>query len=325
MPETDRVIDLAEKLLDEVSDSVVRLRLLRDVLHKLPESQEVVEARKELDHHHHVCTLAEEQWEDGSWGRLHSRDYTADQKIGTTEIGVERAIHLGLDQNHPILQKASWYLVSVLETGKCRDRPEKNNRWETGVRLFAASTLAMIDPWHPALDGVWALWVEILERTFSSGMYDEDAEAKAHRELTGASVRGSYLTLQNKYTLSLVGSRLSEFPPRLEKILIPFIWHLDKGIGYLNACVFRSPTMKPGPIDHWFASHELLSQFPTWRGLAGGTVEWLWKRCNLDGRWDFGPKSPTSVVLPLCENWRRKCARQIDWTTRVLLLLGKNY
>lgn len=323
MPGPDRVIEIGEQLLDEVSDPVVRLRLLRDVLHKNPESQGVVEAREKLDHHRHVCTLASEQWEDGSWGRLHSKDYSAKQKIGTTEIGVERAIHLGLDRDHPILQKASQYLVSVLETGECRDRPEKNNRWETGVRLFAASTLVKIEPLHPALDEIWALWTEIIVRAFASGRYDEDAEVEAHRELTGASVRGSFLTLQNKYTLSLMGSRSTDLLPRLEENLIPFIWYLYEGIGYLNVGVSHPPIMKPGPIDRWFASHELLSQFSTWRGLAGETVEWLWEKCNFDGRWDFGPKSPTGVVLPLSENWRRKNARQVDWTMRVLLLLGK--
>jgi hypothetical protein len=322
MPETYRVIEIGGQLLDEVSDPVIRYRLLRDVLHKPPENLEVVEARERLDHHHHVCALAEEQWEDGSWGRQHSKDTRADQKIGTTETGVERALHLGLDQGHPILQKASQHLISVIETGECRDRREKNDRWMTGVRLFAASTLAKIEPRHSALDGVWALWMEILERAFASGDYDEDAEVQAHKELTGASVRGSYLTLRNKYTLGLFGSRPSEIPPNLEQALMAFIWNLDEGIGYLSVPVSLPPLMKPSTIDRWFASHELLSRFPTWGKLVGETVEWLWGMCKTAGRWDFGPRSPASVVMPLSKDWRQKGARQIDWTTRVLLLLG---
>jgi len=324
MPESTLVIEIGEQLLEEVSDPVVRFRLLRDVLHKEPGSQEVVEARKGLDFHHHVRTLSDEQWEDGSWGRLHSKDYNAGQKISTTEAGVARAIHLGLDKDHPILKKASQYLLSVLETGECRDRPEKNDRWETGLRLIAASTLAKIEPRHPALDEIWALWLEIIERAFASGDYDEDAEVQAHKELTGASVRGSYLTLDNKYTLGLMSSRVSEMPPGVEEALVQFIWNLDKGVGYLNVGVSLPPAMKSGPIDRWFASHELLSRFPTWRRLAGETVEWLWGMCT-EERWDFGPKSPTSEVMPLSENWRRGNTRQIDWTTRMLLLLGAYY
>lgn len=324
MPRDDRVIEAGERLLDEVSDPVVRFRLLRDVLCKPPGNQALIEARQCLDNHRHIIALAEEQWEDGGWGRLHSKDYNTKQKIGTTEVGVTRAIHLGLDRDHPILQKASQYLLSVLETGECRDRPEKNDRWETGVRLIAASTLAEIIPRHTALDEVWALWLEIIKRAFASGDYDEDAEVQAHKELTGASVRGSYLTLKNKYTLGLMSSRVSEIPPSVEKALVQFIWNLDKGIRYLNVGVSFLPAMKPGLIDRWFASHELLSRFPAWRNLAGDVVEWLWGMCT-EGWWDFGPKSPTSEVMPLSVNWRQGSARQIDWTTRTLLLLRAYY
>ncbi|MGD8456744.1 MAG: hypothetical protein PVF83_10190 [Anaerolineales bacterium] len=325
MPELDRIIDLGEYLLDQTSDPVIKLRLLRDVLCKPLDYREVIEANKDLDRHSHIRTLAGEQWEDGSWGRLHSKDYSLKQNIGTTEVGVERAVNLGLVEQYPILEKASRYLVFVIETGEVRDRPEKNDRWETGVRLFAASSLARIDPLHPCLDEVWALWYEIATRTFESGQYDEEAEVRAHKVLTGASVRDSYLTLRNKYTLYLISSRPSDLNPPLEEALLTYLWHLDRGLGYQEVNVSRPPVMKPGPLDRWFTSHELLTRFPTWQKIAGEVVEWLWKASNAEGYWDFGPKSPSSVFMPLSENWRKKGARQLDWSTRVLLLLSKYY
>jgi hypothetical protein len=77
--------------------------------------------------------------------------------------------------------------------------PEKNDRWATGVRLFLASTLSLILPAYPVLDDDRALWLEIVRHTFQSGVYCEDDEIKAHAELTGATVRGSYLVLRGKY------------------------------------------------------------------------------------------------------------------------------
>lgn len=325
MPGHDRVIDIGERLFAQTTDPVLRVRLLLDVLHKPPDSHEVINAYENLNRHPHVRALTGEQWADGSWGRLHTKDYSLKQNIGTSEVGVERALNLGITQHHPILQKASQYLVYMIETGEVRDTPEKNDRWETGVRLFAAASLARIDPFHPILDGVWAVWHEIATRAFMSGRYDEDAEVQAHKSLTGASVRGSYLTLRNKYTLALLSSRSFDLTPGLEVALLAYLWRLDEGIGYLEAELSRPPILKPGKIDRWFASHELLSRFPAWRNMAGEVIEWLWENQNSEGYWDFGARSPSSAFMPLSETWRKKGARQLDWTTRVLLLLSMYY
>jgi hypothetical protein len=115
-----------------------------------------------------------EQWADGSWGAFHSRNTRLKQKIVTTEAGVERALALGLDAAHPILEKTTNYLLRVMN-GEIPfpDRHEKNDRWKTGMRLFLASTLALIHPNHPVLDQDRKLWVSIAELTFQSGKYDK--------------------------------------------------------------------------------------------------------------------------------------------------------
>lgn len=319
------IYDIAERVLEEEQGPVTRYRLLRDVFYKHEEDREFIEAGKNLEKSRWVKELAEEQWEDGSWGRLHSRDQSTNQRIPTTEIGVERAVNLGLDGEHPIPNKASHYLLSVLQTGECRDRPEKNNRWPVGVQLFAAATLAQIQPRNPMINEVWELWVEIVKRSFASGRYEEEAEIMAHRQLTGVSVRGSYLGLRNKYTLKLLASRSSALPPALEKTLVTYIWRLDNGIGYLDAALCKPPGVKSGPLERWFQSQELIAGFPEWRNLAGDVIQWLWEGLNPEGEWDYGPRSSQMVMMPMSESWRKKGARQIDWTTRVLLLLRQFY
>jgi len=141
-----------------------------------------------------VRELAREQREDGGWGRFHSRDSQARHRIPTTEMGVERALALGLDVSHPILSKAARYLVGLLEgpLADFPDLPEKDDRWATGARLFTAATLALVQPDHPVLDDVWNLRLSIAQRTFAPGRYDAGAETLAHRELTGATARGSH-------------------------------------------------------------------------------------------------------------------------------------
>jgi hypothetical protein len=324
----DRVIEIyktAERILAQQPDPVVRFRLLQDVLHRPAGDQQLALAADQRDASHQVQQLQDEQWQDGSWGRLHTQDHATAQRVPTTEAGVERALALGLDGTHPVLRHAASYLIGVLKgRTPCRDRPEKNDRWETGVRLFAAATLASFEPHLPALDELWHLWNGIAQRTFASGAYDPEAEIRAHRECTGASVKGSYLVIDNKYALALLASRLAALPSAVESTLVQWLWHKDDGIGYLREPLSQPPrAMKAGPLERWLASQELLSGFPSWRSVAEGVVSWLWEQRTPDGWWDFGSRATVSVVLPLSETWRRQGARRVDWTTRVLILLRR--
>lgn len=316
----------AQRILDTRPDAAVRLRLLRDVLHLSAQDEVLLNAQQDALKSRWVSELAQEQQGDGSWGRLHSRDSQATARIITTEVGVERALALGLDVTHPILRNASRYLANLLE-GKvtCPDRPERNDRWPTGVRLFAAATLARIQPDHTAVDDVWNRWATIASRTFASGRYDADKEIAAHRDLTGASVRNSYLVLSNKYALSLLGARATRLSSATERALVDWVWHKRDGIGYLNVPLSQSPRESASVLDRWFTSMEVLSCFPRWRSAAKDAVEWLWVQRNEQKLWDFGPRWSASTVLPLSESWRNSQHRQNDYSTRALILLRRYY
>ena len=322
--EPDLIHTIAEHILAGDAGPAVRFRLLRDVLARPSDSPELVQAQQDLSTSRWVQELEREQRENGSWGRFHSRDSKAKWKILTTEVGVERALALGLDVGHPILSKATRYLVELLEgpVADFPDPPERNDRWPTGARLFTAATLALVQPDHPVLDDVWNLWLSIVQRTFAAGRYDPGAEMRAHRELTGATVQNSYLVLSGRYQLALLGARPDALPRDVEQALLDWVWHKEDGIGYW--CVrLSSPDgyLDTWSLDHWFASLGLLSRFPGWRERAGDAIRWLWDRRTPAGWWDFGTK--TSVRLS--ETWRKGLARQFDWTTRVLVLLQNYY
>jgi len=73
----EEVYESAEKILLNGPDPVVRLRILRDVLQKPGDSQEVIEARRNVNHSRWVRVLTEEQWEDGSWGAVRTLVFIA--------------------------------------------------------------------------------------------------------------------------------------------------------------------------------------------------------------------------------------------------------
>ncbi len=133
------------ELLAEEPAPAVQVRLYREVLGLDEKDPALLKAKEALLASPGVRILADEQWSDGGWGRLHSRDSAAKQKIVTTEFGVARALALGLTSDHPILQKTAARLRSLLNGEIApRDRAEHNNRWPIGVQLFTAATLAQI-------------------------------------------------------------------------------------------------------------------------------------------------------------------------------------
>lgn len=309
-------------ILDSHPDPVVAYRLQRDLL-CIP----VLELRAEkmaLDANPWVQQLIREQHPDGGWGRFHSRDSTAKQKITTTEFGVQRGLALGLDASHPLFCRTIDHLVQLLsDQADFPDPAERNDRWPIGVKLFTAATLARLKPNHPFIDSTWELWAEIAARTFKNGAYDPAAEIRAHGHLSGANVKDSYLVLNNKYTLTLLSARLDDLPAALAHHIFSWVWDHPVGLGYLGVPPAELPIdMHPAELERWFSTHELLSRFPTWRHHARSHIDWLWSQQGADGLWDFGPRSSASHYFPLSPNWRKPIHRKIDWSTRTLLLLS---
>jgi hypothetical protein len=144
--------------------------------------------------------------------------------------------------------------------------------------------------------------------------------------LTGASVKDSYLVLNNRYQLALLGSRAARLPRTVENALVDWVWHRSDGVGYLEIPLANPPSRyTAGMMDRLFTSLELLSQFPSTLRLANSMVGWLWKQRNSEGLWDFGPRANSSVYFPLSQNWQSAKRRQHDWSTRVLILLKGFY
>jgi hypothetical protein len=269
-----------------------------------------------------VRSLTAEQRADGSWGRLHSEDTSQQQKHPTTEFAVRRAVALGLTRAHPVLGLVRNYLGKVITSGECADPPEKNDRWSTGVRLFAASTLACFDADHPHAVRCRNLWSEIAEETFATGSYDPDREATVHRKLTGASVRDSYLRLDNRSTLELLasGGRLSA---KVGPALAAWLLQSRTGIRYLSVPLLDPHLHTPSAADRWLASLDILLGLPLAPNQLARLLEGLIHLRGEDGLWDLGPRPARSEALPLSDDWRSRSKRIADWSTRVLLILVK--
>jgi hypothetical protein len=318
----------AETILEGNPAPAVRVRLLRDVLERRVNDSELAEAREDLSNTRWVRELRREQWKDGSWGRFHSMDDAAGQRVPTTEVGVSRCLALGLDVGSPVLRSARDYIAGVLDGSRLlRDPPERNDRWSTGAELFSAATLSLIDPKHAGLDSPLRLWQEITRRTFASGTYDLQAEVEAHQDLTSATIRGSYLELHNRYTVTLLSARPRTLAKPVESGYLRWLWSRRGGMAYLGVPLGRALPKRPGPLDRRFTSLELTSRFRGWPEAATGDLRAIERARTSDGLWDLGARPSGSyggTFFPLSGSWRVRSARRTDWTTRVLALLVRN-
>ena len=317
----DQLQAAADCILESEPDILVRLRLRRVVL-KIP-ATDLAADQQILDANPWVTQLSAEQRADGGWGRFHSRDSKSRYKILTTEMGVGRGLALGLEITHPLFCRTGDYLARLLQGSlDFPDPSERNNRWPVGKQLFTAATLAGLKPHHPFIDPAFALWTEIAARAFSCGTYDPEAEDQAHAELTGASIRNSYLVLNNKYALTLLSARPDDLPAGLAARILDWVWKCGEGVRYLGVPAWLPPSGKsPSAIDRWFSTQELLARFPGWQELSRPLIEWLWEQRNPDGLWDFGPGLSSAWYWPLSAR-RSRLARGHDHSLRVLALIA---
>lgn len=100
-------------LLEMNPSPVVQFRLRRDVLHVFADNGRRRFESSLIEQSKQVQYLLDEQREDGGWGVFHSRSRKSRQKIASTEVGVERAINLGLPQDHPSLMRVKEYILSI--------------------------------------------------------------------------------------------------------------------------------------------------------------------------------------------------------------------
>ncbi|MHA2247057.1 MAG: hypothetical protein ACXADY_19085 [Candidatus Hodarchaeales archaeon] len=332
-----KIQNIAERILEDSPDPAIQVRLFRDILGKIRNKAELIEAESRLDENKWVQILRNDQWEDGSWGRFHTEDTTLKQRVPTTEVGVSRSINLGLNDTHPIVQKVTNYIVGILSNSiKPRDVVPKGigrNVWEPHINKIVAASLAEINPNHPILNDYFDLWSKIIQESFPSNSYDAQNQISAFLELLDINYdelsarfkkrikEGKELTINDVYTVNLIGSQIHKLNPELEKAFFRSVWNL--GIGYLNVNLRSSPSSLIGTntFTRWLRSLEVLKPYPSWKSHVEEIFEWLWDNQTKNGLWDFGKVPLTNRSIRLSSSWRKTNARIHDWTTRILLIL----
>ena len=316
--EIQRIADL---ILDENPESIIQFKLLKEVI-RVGNNEIDEELLLAIEQNKWVQLLQEEQWSDGSWGRLHSKDTSKKQKIPTTEMGVRKARLLGLEKNHPIIDRVLMYLNKNISKGICRDPPEKNNRWPIGVKLWFASSIALIDPNQESISSVVDSWVQVLNNTFESGNYNGKHEKDAYKDIFGLTDEIRYLHLNSKYHLELFSWSKKKISKGIIDAYTNWLWEETREIYYMPINLANYRIFHSRYLYSWLNALKYVLKFGYHNKTTSLAIDWVWNQRNEQGLWDFGPV--TDNYYKLSSNWRKN-NRSFDCSTLVLCVLKDYY
>jgi hypothetical protein len=327
MDERAEIAKIAAKLLEMDPHPVARFRLFRDVWEPPIGKEQISAAKKAMLSSRWVLELEAAQEPNGIWGRFHSQDSSIRKPFRTSELAIRRALALGLDKDDTILKLAIAYMERVLQ-GKASwtDPPERHEGWPMNMRFINAGTLAWVDAGHPLLQPCLSVWMEILERTFASGIYHAKAEQEAQRVLNGIVTPGKYLHLGMLYPLLILTSANASLPRALENTFLTWLWQREEGLYYITPYRLSDmPEIGTPRFCGWLTALEVIARFPGWRKVAADAVDHLLSMRGRDGLWDVGSSARSDITFPFSSSWFNPINRKIDGTVRILTLLKKFY
>jgi len=328
----------ANRILQTNADASVRVRLLRDVLHRSDDDPVLLKASDELSNHKWIQLLKDKQDQNGNFPRLH-KDL---RHVGMIEA-VDKSLNLGLTPDHPILFKTKQFAEKALTIGVSNVRPllEKDNcpfsqmmadsLWE----LILANILTKLQPTSKLIDPVFHKWYDIVKHAFRSGQYNQIDEKEKFEDIFNIEfpidkcqrhkpVGG----IDAHLTLELLGARAELLDTELEKLY--FEWFFDCNNLLENNKISFALQYKDYSytVARLLINLNIMSVMPSWRKYTSDIINNLWHLREENGYWDFGNKRDSSgyiIRIMLSNSWRKAKNRQYDWTTWVLLLLKKYY
>ena len=272
--------------------------------------------------------IIELQHEDGSWGYFHSLSQPTKEQPMTTEQALRRLRILGFTADDEHICRALTYIEKCL-TGEISipDRTEVKPDWPLFLNTIFAANLNLFIPKHELVAVIAAQWAEIVEKSFSKGLFEQVLYDEAYKTVLRPKGKNIdyFKSLVNFYPLVLLSDKLL---PETERQMLDYVFNYPGGIYYMGnthsineiPAVFASPE-----ASRYFASGELISRYGIAREKLAFFVDWLNVNKDENGQWDFGSKANDGVYFPLSDSWRKVEDRKADCTTRVNSLLHRLY
>lgn len=270
--------------------------------------------------------LADEQWEDGSYGRFHTMDTSIVKKrqFDTTEAALRRMRDLGLTKYDLLVAKNVGLMEQYLRGEQTwRDNVEKHHddgkSFLCARDYITAANLALFDPENPLLVPFREICINQLRAAFASGGYNDEIWHSFNRGYIGTCLQAFMI-----YPLWLVQG-CGALDIELERKYLDYIWNRSEGIYYISgSAVSQKRALEDKGFTIWLSALESLRGFSLFgEFMRHGIYEHLQTEIKrlLEDEIKLPPAQP--IIGHYAESWRDKYSRKNDMIIRILRVLTR--
>lgn len=309
-------------LLENMTDPFPRYILRNDVLN-LPVEKFLV---SNIEQSKWYRQLADEQWENGSWGRFHSMDSRMKDKhkFLTTEAALRRARELSLTKDAPVVEKCISLMERYLKGDEIwLDYTEKHHdngkSFLVAFPFLIAANLSLFDAENPLVKSKRDICVKILEKSFASGCFNEDVWEEANHDYTGTCLKAWTV-----YPLWLL-QNTDCIAETLQRQYLSYIWNRNEGIYYIsNTAPSELCYLEDKGFTTWLSALESLSGFSLFSEFMKEEILLHLIR-EIERLMDGDVKLPAahSITGHYTESWKEKEARRNDLILRIMCIVVK--
>lgn len=268
--------------------------------------------------------LADEQWEDGSWGRFHSQDSKAlvKQKFVTTEDALKRARQLSLSKDDPVIEKC----IKLMERYVCGEETWRDNieKHKDGGKshlhsrpYLTAAWINLFNPENPVVKPKRDVFLNTLKIALSKGYFDEEAWEEENRNYRGPCLNGwnvfPLMILQNSDCMD----------DTLQRKYLNYLWNRKDGLYYLsNFPLTDKHSLEDKSFYIWlytleyFTGFSLFSEFMK-EDVLPHLLNEVYRLINED------VIIPASYNLRYAESWRDRKKRKTDIILRIARIISR--
>ncbi|MFA7672721.1 MAG: hypothetical protein WCY62_02555 [Clostridia bacterium] len=266
--------------------------------------------------------LADEQMQNGSWGRFHTQDTKnkTKRKFITTEQALRRIKDLSLEKDDVLVSRSIALMERYLRGDEAwTDNMEKHYGFETAFKTIIAANLSLFDSHNCLIDHKREIAAKNMTKACQTGCFDEETWEQENLNDNEILLR-AYMVhilwlLQYENCIS----------DTVQRQYLYYIWHREKGIYYIS----NSPVTEVRPLESkeftmWLSSLEALcgfSLFPEF--MCGRTVTHLYNEINRLIYDDVNLPPSSGIIGHYSENRSGQHTRRNDMILRIARILVK--
>lgn len=313
---------LMEYLLEVTFDPVPQFILQKEICKEVASNSNYMNSYARIKDSKWYQQLADEQMENGSWGRFHTQDTKNEtrRKFVTTEHALKRVQELALDKEDPILSKAIKLMERYITSEEAwTDNNENFYGFETSFKSLVAANLSLFDPGNPLIRHKQQICEKNISKALATGNFLEEVWEQEN-VIDNEILLKAYMV----YPMWLLQSTKG-ISDTIQRQYLNYIWHREHGIYYISTFASsKLEFLESKKFTMWLSSLENLSGFSLFPEFMNNDITpHLYHEINrlMDGNVVLPSAHPISGHYS--ENWSVKNVRKNDMILRIGRILAK--